>query len=315
MMIDFKTAVLRLLQNDNFLILSHASPDGDTIGGSFALMLALKKLGKNAAVINNDAFPKQFDYITSLGKHRGFEEQFVLSVDVADAKLLGKNIEEKYADRIDLAIDHHKSNRLFAKESYVEGDSASVCEIIFNIIDALGVDIDKDIANCLYTGCSTDTGCFRYSNVTPRTHRIAASLIEKGADHSMINTVMFETKKKSCLELERLCLDSMELCFDSKVCIFVITKQMMQQTGCEESDFDCIVALSRQIEGVKIGVTLKEKDDGIFKVSVRSTGDIDASALCAKFGGGGHKNASGCSFDCGLEEAKNRLKEEIRKII
>ncbi len=313
MKIDFESAVNVLKNADKVLVLSHANPDGDAIGSSHALAHALKKLGKQVKVKNADEYAEKFDYITKLIGDGDFEESFIVTTDVADAKLLGKAFEEKYAGRIDLSIDHHGTNRLFAKETYLEADSASACEIVYNIIESLGAPIDSDIANCLFTGVSTDTGCFRYSNVTPRTHLIAAKLIEAGADHSRINTKMFETKKLCALELERLCLDSMKLFENGQACFFVITKEMAEKTGCSESDFDALVALSRQIEGVKVGVTLKEKADGTFKASVRTGEEVDASVICQAFGGGGHTRASGCAFGKDSNEAVEKLLVEIKK--
>lgn len=313
MRIDFDLAVKRLLQNDEIVILTHANPDGDTIGSGFALMHALKSLGKKAAVLNSDGFAEKYSYITDAPCQKDFEEKFVVSVDVADSKLLGKELEEKYGASVDLSIDHHATNRLFAKETYLEPQSASACEIVFEIICAMNVQINREIANCLFTGVSTDTGCFRYSNVTPRTHTIASKLIECGANHAMINEKMFETKKLCVLELQQRCIEQKELLFGGKVCLFVITKKISEETGCEESDYDAIVALSRQIEGVVVGITLKEKSDGSFKASVRSGEGFDASAFCSAFGGGGHVRASGCSFDCSLEEAKDAIKRELEK--
>lgn len=315
MTIDFERAVSLLKEKDEILILTHASPDGDTVGGGFALLLALLKMGKKAKLLNNDKIPEKFSYITSLVKQQEFDEKFIVSVDVADSKLLGKDVCEKYGKKVDLAIDHHGTNRLFAKETYVEPESASACEIVFLITEALGVEIDKDIASCLFTGCSTDTGCFRYSSVTPRTHRIAARLIELGAAHSKINTKMFETKKFAFLKLQAICLEKSQFFFDGKVCIFTVTRKMLDETGCEDSDLDAISALSRQIEGVKIGITLKEKEDGTFKASVRTDEDVDAASICAQFGGGGHKRAAGCSFDIGADEIKKQILDAAKEMI
>lgn len=315
MIIDFERAVSLLKEKDDILILTHASPDGDTIGGGFALMLALQKTGKHVKLINNDEIPQMFSFIMRLDKKESFDEKFIISVDVADEKLLGKDVREKYEGRIDLSIDHHGTNRLYAKETYVEAESASVCEVIFLIIEALGVKIDSDIADCLFTGCSTDTGCFRYTNVTARTHKIAAKLIDLGARHGMINTAMFETKRFSFFKFQSMCLDTMELYLDGKVCVMVITRDMIKSTGCDDTDLDAIVPLSRQIEGVKVGITLKEKDNGIFKVSVRTTEEADASKICSAFGGGGHARAAGCSFECSAEKAKEQLLAAAEKFI
>lgn len=312
MKIDFSSAVSRLRENDDFIILTHASADGDTLGGGFALLLALQSLGKRAKLLNNDPIPEKYRFLVAEGDEVSQENAFVVSVDVADTVLLGKEIEAQYANRVDLAVDHHLTNRLFAKESYVEGDSASVCEVVYLIIKALGVTVDEKIATALYTGCSTDTGCFRYSNVTPRTHRIAAELIEAGAKHSDVNVRMFETKKPGFLKLQSLCVANMELYFGGRVSVILITQEMLSRCGCGEEDCDAIVALSRQIEGVEAGVTFKEKKDGSHKVSVRTGEGLDAAKICSVFGGGGHERAAGCQFDCGAEEAKKSVLEQLK---
>lgn len=315
MKVDFERVISLLRDNDCFTILTHANPDGDTIGSGCALVLALKKLGKKTKLINNDIVPQKFSYMTDEVQNDEFEGGLIVSVDVADVSLLGKNVKTQYAELIDLAIDHHETNRLFAKESYVESDSASNCEIIFMIIKALGVDIDKTIASCLYTGCSTDTGCFRYSNVTARTHEIAAQLIQLGADHAKINVRMFETKKKGYVRLQAMCLEQMEFFLDDRVCLITVTRQMLEQTNTTDEDVDAIVAFSRQIEGVLVGITVKEKSDGVFKASVRTHEGVDACAICSAFGGGGHLRAAGCSFNCTVEEIKRQLVSETEKQI
>lgn len=311
MKIDFERAVTLLRSNDNFIILTHANPDGDTLGGGFALLSALRKLGKRARLVNNDPIPEKYRFLVCPGDE--FENGFVVSVDVADTVLLGKDVQKSFGEKVDLAIDHHSTNRLFAKESYVEGDSASVCEVVFLLLKALGAEIDPFIATCLYTGCSTDTGCFRYTNVTPRTHRIAAELIELGAKHGEVNVRMFETKKPGFLKLQGLCIAALEMYFAGKVCVITITQKMLADCGCGEEDCDAIVALSRQIEGVQAGVTFKEKKDGTFKVSVRTHEGLDAAKFCAAFGGGGHARAAGCQFECMLDEAKRRVIREMKK--
>ena len=312
MKIDFLRAVSLLRENDNFIILTHASADGDTLGGGFALLSALQSLGKKAKLLNNDPIPEKYRFLVCESDDIG-DDGFVVSVDVADRVLLGKDIDAKFGGNVSLAIDHHSTNKLFAKETYVEGDSASACEIIYLIIKALGVKIDEEIATRLYTGCSTDTGCFRYTNVTPRTHRIAAELIELGAKHGEVNVRMFETKKPGFLKLQSLCLSSLELHFGGRVSVIVVTQKMLSDCTCGEEDCDAIVALSRQIEGVCAGVTFKEKKDGSYKVSVRTHEGLDAAVFCSAFGGGGHARAAGCQFDCPLEEAKEKVLDEMKK--
>ena len=313
MLIDFETAVNELRKAENVLVLTHANPDGDTLGSGFALVRILRQLGKKARLLNNEEIPKKFSYLYEDLKQEDFREETVIGVDIADRVLLGKETEEKYGDRVNLAIDHHGTNRLFAEKTYVEADSASCCEIIFLLAKALGVTIDKGIADCLYTGCSTDTGCFRYSNVTERTHKIAAELIALGADHAAINVKMFETKSFSLIKLQTMALEQLELHFDGRVSFLTVTRKMLDETGARDDEIDALVALSRQIEGVQVGVTFKEKPDGVFKASVRTHEGINAADICSAFSGGGHERAAGCSFSVPIEQAKSRMLSELQK--
>ena len=262
------------------MILTHSHPDGDTLGSAFALKYALEALGKSANVRCNDTIAKKFDY---LGKVCEDECAFdtLVAVDVADTKLLGKDFEEKFADRIELCIDHHGSNRLFAERTLLEANAAAACEIILEVIHALGVKPTKQIADCIYTGISTDTGCFRYSNVTPRTMRMAAEMIECGADNVTINTVMFETKTRTYVALEKLAVGGMKMFLDGKCALITVTQEMYRQSGSDESEVDAIASLPRQIEGVLVGVTMRERKDGSYKISMRSNRPINVSEICA----------------------------------
>lgn len=311
MRIEFSEAVNELKSADDILILCHRNPDGDTLGSGFALLRALKLMGKRARLSCDDKIPTKFSYLYDGIEDEDFEEKFIVSVDVAERKLLGENYNELYGDRVNLSFDHHGTSRLFAEKTYCESESASACEILFGVIEALGVEIDKGIADCLYTGMSTDTGCFRYSNVTPRTHRIAAELIEKGADHTGINIKMFETKSMNSIMLEKLCLQSLEFYAEGKVAVITVTKDMLESCSCDKSDLDAIKPITRQIEGVEIGLTVKQEDNGKAGVSARTSENYDASLICAHFGGGGHARAAGCEMKCTPEEAKNRTVKYI----
>ncbi|MBR2079253.1 MAG: DHH family phosphoesterase, partial [Clostridia bacterium] len=218
---------------------------------------------------------------------------------------------EKYADRVDLSIDHHGTGKLFAKKTYVEPESASACELLYEIIQSLGVKIDKGIADCIYTGCSTDTGCFKYSNVTARTHRIAAELIEYGADHSRINEKMFDTKSMNSIMLERMCYETLESFADGKIAVITVTKEMLSKSGTDKSALDAIKPITRQIEGVEIGLTVKEEDNGAAGISIRTSENYDASLICAHFGGGGHIRAGGCEIKDTTENAKAKVVDYI----
>lgn len=311
MKIDLSRAAELLKNSDNILILTHRNPDGDTLGSGFALLRALRNMGKSARLQNNDPIPAKYAYLYAGIQDDNFHPDFIVSVDVAEKRLLGDALSEEYGDRVDLAIDHHESSRLFAKETYCESDSASCCELIYLVIEAMGAEITKAIADCIYTGMSTDTGCFRYSNVTPRTHKIAAELIVAGADHSRINVRMFETKTMGDFMLQKMCLDTLEVIGDGKVAIISVTKDMLMQCGVDKSALDAIKPLTRQIEGVEIGITVKEESDGKAGISVRTGESYDAAAICAHFGGGGHIRAAGCEIKGSVDYAKETVKKYL----
>lgn len=313
-MITLESAAKTLLSKDKILILTHRSPDGDTIGSGYALAMALRKLGKSVKVDCTDPFPEKYSYFTDKLEKLEFDEEFVVSVDIADTKLLGEKLSD-YADKIDLCIDHHGSNTKYAKEYYVEASAAAAAQVIAKLIRLMNVDFDKDIANAIYTGITTDTGCFRYTNVTAETHRIAADMIDCGAESGMINRLMFETKSRSRLEIERRVMDSIQFYLDGRCAIAYATIDMMKESGAVDSDMEGVSSLPRQIEGVMAGITLREKNNGKFKVSVRTTDELDASAICANFGGGGHKAAAGCMITGTLNEAIEQIIEAVRQAL
>lgn len=313
-MITLESAAKTLLSKDKILILTHRSPDGDTIGSGYALAMALRKLGKSVKVDCTDPFPEKYSYFTDKLEKLEFDEEFVVSVDIADTKLLGERLSD-YADKIDLCIDHHGSNTKYAKEYYVEASAAAAAQVIAKLIRLMNVEFDKDIANAIYTGITTDTGCFRYTNVTAETHRIAADMIDCGAESGMINRLMFETKSRSRLEIERRVMDSIQFYLDGRCAIAYATIDMMKESGAVDSDMEGVSSLPRQIEGVMAGITLREKNNGKFKVSVRTTDELDASAICANFGGGGHKAAAGCMITGTLNEAIEQIIEVVRQAL
>lgn len=311
MKIEFSQAVSEIKNADNILILTHANPDGDTLGSGFALLRALRKLGKRARLINNDEIPSKYAYLYENVEDDFFEEEYIVSVDVAEKKLLGDSVKEKYGDRVNLSIDHHETSRLFAEKTYCESDSASACEVIYLVIKALGVNADSDIASCIYTGMTTDTGCFKYSNVTARTHLIAAEVISLGAQHSKINERMFDTKSVGSIKLEKMCYENLEIFAEGKVAVISVTKAMLSECGLDKSALDAIKPITRQIEGVSIGITVKEEDNGAVGVSIRTDENYDAAAICAHFGGGGHIRAAGCELKTTVAETKAKVIDYI----
>ena len=304
-----------LAEKDNIVILTHFHPDGDTLGSAVALLRALRSMGKKVNFINNDPIHAKYAYLWNGLQKQEFEEQFVVAVDIATEELLGDTLKEKYAGKIELAIDHHPSNTLFAKQTCLEGDSAAAAEIVYYIIKELGAEIDPATASCIYTGVSTDTGCFKFRNTTARSFYIAGIMKELGADTENINEVMFETKTRGELDLEQKMLEGMEYYLDNRLAIAVVRQKMYEQTGTSEDECEYIASIPRQVAGVYVGITIRERKNGTWKASVRTKPPINASDICQHFGGGGHNNAAGCQFNGTLEAFKDKFVKIVGEIL
>lgn len=311
MKISVKECADILKEKDNILILTHANPDGDTLGSGFALCRALMKIGKICAVINADDIPKKYNYLFDDIVEIKFKPDYVVAVDVATVKLLG-GLEEQY--KIDMCIDHRSTNTEYANLLLLE-DAPAACQIMYEVVLALGVEVDKKIADCLYTGLTTDTGCFRYDSTTAQTYRVAADLIDAGADNGRINRIMFETKSKTYARLERLAIESMRFYEHERVAVITVTQEMFQLTGSNAQETEGLAPLTRQIEGVEIGITIQERPDGTCKASIRTFESVNAAKLAACFGGGGHAQAAGCKFDCDVKEARRLLVDKCREML
>ncbi|MCR5523718.1 MAG: bifunctional oligoribonuclease/PAP phosphatase NrnA [Clostridia bacterium] len=311
MRIDLRETAEYLLENDDYVFLCHTSPDGDTVGSAVALAYGLRSKGKRIIIRCGDEFAKDYDFMFADYEEPDFEPKRVVTIDVADNKLLGEKYDALYGGRVDLCIDHHASNILYAQRVCLEADSASTAEMIFILLGLMNIEITPIIASCLFTGVTTDTGCFRYSNTTQRTYDIAAKLVGLGADSYNIIQVFFETKTKTYAALERLALDTMRFYFSDRCALICVTRDMFEKTGSDDSETVKLANIPRQIEGVLVGVVMRELEDGSFKASVRTHGDIDASAICKRLGGGGHAGAAACVIKAEKQQAINMLLKEV----
>jgi len=306
-MITISEAASLLRNHDKILLLAHIHPDGDTLGSCFALCHALQDIGKRARVKCWHDIPPVYGYMLDGLVEDDFEPEYVVTVDVADLPLLGGGA-EVYGGRIDLCIDHHAKSRVIAENNYVRADAAACAEIIYDIIEQLSTTLTPVIAACLYTGIATDTGCFRFSNTTAYTHAVTAKLMELDYDFSEINRLMFDSKTPQRIALEAAVLNNMEYYFDGRCAVSVITLDELHKTGAVEADLDGINALPRTVNGVVIGITVRETSKGVFKVSVRTFAPYDATEICSLFGGGGHIRAGGCTVKAeSAETARDML--------
>lgn len=310
--ITFERAWTALSKMDDILILTHSSPDGDAVGSMFALYLALKQLGKNVRCIIKDV-PRSLKFAEEPAAYSEFNEKYIITVDVADKKLLGDELKELYGSRVDLNIDHHGTNVMFAKETLVVPEAAAACEVLFDLFSFGKINITKDIAERLYVGISTDTGCFRYLNTTSKTLRAAAELIDLGAEAGRINTDLFETKTPQYVAFEKAAVNSLKLYFGGKCAVMLITQKMYEEAGIVEADTQGINGLPRMIEGVFAGVTVKERSGGVFHASVRTKDPVNAAEICAVFGGGGHKYAAGCELGTDPETAVKKIVSAVEE--
>jgi phosphoesterase RecJ-like protein len=299
-----------LKQQDNILIITHISPDGDTLGSAFALCRALTYLGKRVTVDNSDGIPSKYNRMFNGLELPIFEPEFIVAVDIADLSLFGDKL-NKYSKNVGLCIDHHPSNTYYAAKTLLIEDAAATTEIILQVIDVLGVPIDKDIGYCLYAGIITDTGCFQHSNTTSQTHLYVARLMGTGINAADITREMYTTRSRARIEIERLALDTLEFFMDGCIAFVYTSQEMCFQAKASESDLEGMTSIARQIEGVEAGITMREKGPNKYKISLRTSNLLNASIICAKFGGGGHARAAGCMLEGCFLEVKNKFIEAV----
>ena len=229
-------------------------------------------------------------------------------------KKLGKEeVAVLCADLIPSRYDYMKIERFegqFEPGYVVAVDVASI-----QLFGKMGVEIDPLLADCLYTGLSTDTGCFQFGNTTARTHIIAAALMEAGANIRDLNMLLFGTKSRGRLAIERIALANLEYHFNDRCALIYMTREQIESTGVEASDLESITSLPRQIDGVQVGVTLRQQPSGSYKISVRTVPGVDACAICRRLGGGGHDQAAGCELVGGLDNAKAAVLAEVEREI
>ena len=302
----------RLRSSDNILILCHKNPDGDTIGTGSALYYALKELDKNAAVLCSDAIPSRYAF-TNARQFRGeFEPETVVAVDVASVQLFGENNDlPRYSRHVDLCIDHHAGNSGFADFTLVDSTAAAAAELLYQVIVAMDVPVTPHIADCLYTGVATDTGCYRFSSTTANTHLTAAKLIEAGCHVEELNTLLFDTKPRARMEAERIARNHLEYHLEGRCALIYLTRDEIQQSGVDPADLEELTSLPVSIEGVKVGITLRQQPGGSYRISVRTAKGVDACAIARRLGGGGHNRAAGCELLGNLENAKNAILAEV----
>ena len=300
-----------LLEGDDYVLLTHRRPDGDTTGSAAALCLGLRSLGKKCVILANSEVTPRFKWL-----HEGLtvkapaQGQTLVTVDVASPGMLPDAFRQ-YQDRVQLRIDHHGAATSFTPLELVDPDSASCAELVWDVLEAMGVEMDAPLAEAVYVGTSTDTGCFRFSNTTPHTFATAAKCAAAGARIYELNQELFETNSLGRLRIQGWIVEHMKLFGGGSLAIVAIPKAVERELGLTEDDMDNISNFPRTVSGVKMAATLREEGTGRCKLSVRAVPGWDATLVTACFGGGGHKGAAGASFSCTLEEAAKLVEEAM----
>ena len=302
-----------LLDHDHYCILSHRRPDGDTVGSTAALCLGLRQLGKTAHVLENNEVTRKFQWLhQGLTKPEAEPGDTLVSVDVASPGMLPEAFSHLLGS-IELRIDHHGSATSFTDLELVEPDSASCAEIVWDLLKGMGVTPDCPLAEAVYVGTSTDTGCFRYSNTTAHSFETAAACAEAGAGIFELNQTLFETNTLGRLRIQGWMVEHIRLLREGTLAVCAIPRSVERELGVTEDDMDNISSFPRTLEGVKMAATLRETEDGA-KLSVRAVPGWDAARVAARFGGGGHKGAAGATLKLPLPQAAQAVEEAMLEL-
>jgi bifunctional oligoribonuclease and PAP phosphatase NrnA len=307
-------------KSGDIALLPHIAADGDALGSSFALALAISRMGKKVKVLLEEDIPFTYGFLPGIelsGVYQQGDKQYdtVIAVDCGDLGRLGNRADIFEGARITANIDHHPTNTGFAVHNFVDTGSAAAGEIIYKLLGLLKVKVEKDIATCLYVAIATDTGSFRYSNTTSFTHELAAELLKAGVDVAVISQKVFDATSFEKVKLISEAINTLELFENGRIAVMAISNVLIKKSGAKEEECDGIINTARNIRGVEVAAMLRQLDNGEIKVNLRSNLTFDVSAIASLYKGGGHKKAAGYTTAGTLENAKKRLLEDIREVL
>lgn len=322
-------AAARLRGNEPTLILFHRHPDGDAIGAGFGLQLILEAMGCTARCVCEDEIPERLRFLTEGMQDSVLKENLpadfvptqIISVDTASPAQAGV-LYPDYEGKFDLMIDHHAKGEMYA-DGYIDGSASSAGELIYRLSRELVrmgrlTAIPEGVDRLLYAAVSSDTGCFRYSNASPETHRAAAALLEAGFDSADLNHRLFGVKSYKLLQAEKVGFDRLKLFADGRLGIVAMPFEVMEQYGFTDEHLGTLVDVARGLQGIQVAVAIRQpKAEGVYRVSMRSSCDVDVAAVCAEFGGGGHIKAAGCTVSCegGIEAVVEMIAEAVTAVL
>ena len=314
--------ISQLRKSKRVLLASHANPDGDAIASLLAMGLALGALGKKTAMYNESPLPVVYRFLPAVDRIQhlmGTAGQYDTAVilDCGSLERIGRVADSVRQIPAIINIDHHYTNNRFGHYNQVAPSACATAEIVYQLINAMGVHIDRDMASCIYTGILTDTGSFRFSNTNRSAFIICDEMVGRGVKPDLIAQHVYGTYSLGRIKLLNLSLDSIEITPNGELALMVVTKEMMSETGTYPCDADGLINYARSIETVKLAAmvqeSVKKKSEPSppkgFHVSLRTNGTVDAAAIAGLFGGGGHFSAAGFHLDLPLAEVKRRLFE------
>ena len=312
----FEQAIESIKSSNKIAILPHVSADGDSIGSSLAICMSIKQMGKTCDVYFEEPLQNRYDYMYSYTGYYVIDDELLsnigkydlcIALDCGDKARLG--IRSEIFDNADLTIsvDHHISNTEFADINYVSSEWAATCEAVLKLINELGTKMNTEIATALYTGVYTDTGGFKFSNTSIDTHLAAAELLKYEVDTASIAQKVFDTITLGRLRLNAIVADKLEMFLNNRVALCYITKEDYDKCGATDEDADGISNYLRSIEGVEVGVFVKDVKDNQIKISLRSNNYADVAKIAQRFSGGGHVRAAGASINAAFSDIKDEL--------
>lgn len=298
----------------------HTSPDGDSLGSALALLQILRSIGKDAYIMSKECIPDSFLFLpyscefSEMDPNVKSGTHAVVILDCGNVERINADINCNSKTYSVINIDHHKSNELYGDLNYVDTAAAAVGEIIYSIMLELGVNLIADIAMCIYTSLVTDTGSFKFSNTTLRTHEIAGKMISTGIDFSKMHRLLFENRSYGKIKLYGKVIDGLELMFHDKIAILTLKQCYIDELMLKNEDSSDIIDFGMKIGTVEMAVLLKENED-MTKVSLRSKEYIDVRSIAEHFGGGGHTRASGFATYMDIATTKKKLLEIIKEYL
>ncbi len=317
----FKEIIRLISENDNFIITAHETPDGDAIGSECAMSFFLDELGKSSMIINADPMANKYSFLDIDGRVKtvaeaeipsNLSEYTLLILDTNDIKNIGEvagiilpKVKQYFI------IDHHESDDEIISNNLIESNASSTCEILYDLIREMDVDIKENIANAVYVGIVYDTGSFIYPKTTAKTFHIAYELVRTGVNPNYIYSKIYESNSISALKLQSRVLSSLELFYNQSVAVQTMLKEDLEACSALYEESDTLINIPLKSEAIKVSVFFKENEDGLLRCSMRSKGNIDVAEIAVSYGGGGHKTAAGFKSKYPLDIIKRKVLERL----